>query len=115
MGREIYDGFRAGRFKPINASSDRRKAALAKALRGKRTNLHRKYDHPTLQRLLSEAGCTYRQLLDGIRERHATQLLGDASLSRRDVAFLLGYAEQSAFNHAAQRWRAASLAQTIKT
>jgi hypothetical protein len=46
VGREIYDGFRAGCFKPINASSDRRKAALAKALRGKRTNLHRKYDHP---------------------------------------------------------------------
>lgn len=61
------------------------------------------------------AGCSYRQLLDGIRECHAIQLLADPSLTRRDVAFLLGYAEQSAFNHAAQRWRASSLAQIIKT
>ena len=58
----------------------------------------------TLQRRLSEQGCNYRQLVDGIRERHARQLLEDSSLSRQEVAFLLGYAEQSAFNHAYRRW-----------
>ena len=54
----------------------------------------------TFQRRLKEAGCTYRQLLNGIRERHAASLLADAQLSLNDVAFLLGYSEQSAFNHA---------------
>ena len=58
----------------------------------------------TLQRRLSEAGCSYRQLVDGLRERSARNLLEDPALSLREVAFLLGYAEQSAFNHAYLRW-----------
>lgn len=62
----------------------------------------------TFQRRLKEAGCTYRQLLNGIRERHAASLLADAQLSLNDVAFLLGYSEQSAFNHAYRRWTGAS-------
>ena len=66
----------------------------------------------TFQRRLNEAGCTYRKLLDGIRERHAANLLGDAQLSLSDVAFLLGYSEQSAFNHAYRRWTGVSPRQT---
>jgi len=62
----------------------------------------------TFQRRLKEAGCTYRQLLNGIRERHAANLLADEQLSLNDVAFLLGYSEQSAFNHAYRRWTGAS-------
>ena len=62
----------------------------------------------TFQRRLKDAGCTYRQLLDGIRERHAASLLADAQLSLNDVAFLLGYSEQSAFNHAYKRWTGVS-------
>jgi len=62
----------------------------------------------TLQRRLKEAGCTYRQLLDGIRERHAAFLLADEQLSAREIAFLLGYSEQSAFNHAYRRWTGTS-------
>jgi AraC-like DNA-binding protein len=58
----------------------------------------------TLQRRLAEHGCTYRLLLDGIREKHAQQLLNDPRLSLEEIAFLLGYAEQSAFNHAYRRW-----------
>ena len=58
----------------------------------------------TLQRRLTESGCTYRQLLEAIRQRHGQHLLDDPSLSLKEVAFLLGYAEQSAFNHAFQRW-----------
>ena len=62
----------------------------------------------TFQRRLNEAGCTYRQLLNGIRERHAANLLRDEQLSLNDVAFLLGYSEQSAFNHAYRRWTGVS-------
>jgi AraC-like DNA-binding protein len=58
----------------------------------------------TLQRRLSESGCSYRQLLEAIRQRHAQHLLDDPTLSLKEVAFLLGYAEQSAFNHAYRRW-----------
>lgn len=71
----------------------------------KRLNLSRR----TLQRRLTESSCTYRQLLDGIRERHARHLLIDPALSRREIAFLLGYAAQSAFNHTCQRWNRSSL------
>jgi AraC-like DNA-binding protein len=58
----------------------------------------------TLQRRLAEYGCSHRQLLDGIREKHAGQLLNDPKLTLEEIAFLLGYAEQSAFNHAYRRW-----------
>ena len=58
----------------------------------------------TLQRRLDESGCAYRQLLDAVRQCHARHLLDDPTLSLKEVAFLLGYAEQSAFNHAYQRW-----------
>ena len=66
----------------------------------------------TLQRRLTEVGCTYRQLLDGIRERHVRSLLEDKELSLGEVAFLLGYSEQSAFNHAYRRWNSVSPLQT---
>jgi len=69
-----------------------------------RLNLSRR----TLQRRLTESGCSYRQLLDAIRQRHAHLLLNDPALSLKEVAFLLGYAEQSAFNHAHQRWHGSS-------
>ncbi|HNN34183.1 MAG TPA: helix-turn-helix domain-containing protein, partial [Ottowia sp.] len=69
-----------------------------------RLNLSRR----TFQRRLTESNCSFRQLLDGVRERYARQLLQDESLSRKEVAFLLGYSEQSAFNHAVARWASAN-------
>jgi len=66
------------------------------------TDLH--LSRRTLQRRLADAGCSYRQLLTGIRQRHVACLLADDQLSPKDIAFLLGYSEQSAFNHAYKRW-----------
>ena len=63
-----------------------------------------KLSRRTLQRRLADSGCTYRQLREGIRERYANRLMADENLSFREIAFLLGYSEQSAFNHACQRW-----------
>ena len=62
----------------------------------------------TLQRRLSHAGCTYRELLNGLRERHASCLLDDPQISLKEAAFLLGYSEQSAFNHAYRHWTGSS-------
>ena len=58
----------------------------------------------SLQRRLSESGSSYRTLIDGIREVRARNLINDSNLSLNEIAFLLGYSEQSAFNHAYKRW-----------
>ncbi len=58
----------------------------------------------TLQSRLENEGASFRQLLDEVREGLACDALtaGDASLC--EIAFLVGFAEQSAFNHAFKRW-----------
>ncbi len=58
----------------------------------------------TLQRRLDRRGQTWQQLLDQMRMQLAHQYLTDPSLSLGDVALLLGYSEQSAFNRAFRRW-----------
>ena len=58
----------------------------------------------SLQRQLAAAGLSYQQVLDACRERRARQLLVDPRLGLSDIAFLLGYAEQSAFTRAFRRW-----------
>lgn len=58
----------------------------------------------TLQRRLGERGLTYKTVVDGVRERLARMHLADTSLSLAEVAFLLGFSEQSAFTRAFKRW-----------
>jgi AraC-like DNA-binding protein len=58
----------------------------------------------TLQRKLSEAGATFQQVLDQARYALATDYLRQPGLSLADIAFLLGYREQSAFTHAFKEW-----------
>ena len=58
----------------------------------------------TLQRKLSEAGATFQQVLDQARFALAKEYLRQPDLSLVDIAFLLGYQEQSAFNHAFKEW-----------
>lgn len=58
----------------------------------------------TLQRKLSEAGATFQQVLDQARFALARDYLRQPELSLVDIAFLLGYQEQSAFNHAFKEW-----------
>ncbi len=58
----------------------------------------------TLQRRLGERSLTYKEVLDGVRERLARLHLADASLSLVEVAFLLGFSDQSAFTRAFKRW-----------
>lgn len=59
----------------------------------------------TLRRKLGEAGTSYRELLDEVREALAEKLLGTGALSVSDVAIRLGYAEASSFIFAFKRWK----------
>jgi AraC-like DNA-binding protein len=58
----------------------------------------------TLQRRLREHGVRYADLLDSTRASAAKTYLSDRQISVAEVAYLLGFAEQSSFNHAFRRW-----------
>lgn len=57
----------------------------------------------TLQRRLQTLGASWREVVDQTRHRSALQYL-DGDLGLCEVAFLLGYAEPSAFHRAFRRW-----------
>lgn len=61
-----------------------------------------------LQNKLRAEGTTYRQLLDQVRRELALDYLKRAEMTMCDIAFLLGFSEQSAFNHAFKRWTGSS-------
>jgi AraC-like DNA-binding protein len=58
----------------------------------------------TLQRRLSEQGTQFLQVLQELRAELAQQYLGDERLSITDIAFLLGYMDQSSFSAAFRSW-----------
>ena len=58
----------------------------------------------TLQRKLADAGTSFQAVLDQVRFGLARDYLRQPELSLVDIAFLLGYQEQSAFNHAFRTW-----------
>lgn len=65
---------------------------------------HLKLGSRTLQRKLQDAGLSFTQLVDEVRRELAERYLADAKLDLVDIAFLLGYSEQSAFTRAYKRW-----------
>ncbi|MEW6704259.1 MAG: AraC family transcriptional regulator ligand-binding domain-containing protein [Pseudomonadota bacterium] len=58
----------------------------------------------SLQRRLAEANASFSSLLDSTRRELAQQYLRDPRLSLTEVAFLLGFSQQSNFNHAFRAW-----------
>jgi AraC-like DNA-binding protein len=58
----------------------------------------------TLQRRLVDSGTTFHKVSDAVLARLAAGYLTDPSVSVSEVAFLLGFSEQSAFNRAFRRW-----------
>jgi AraC-like DNA-binding protein len=58
----------------------------------------------TLQNRLRKERATYRMLLDRVRKQIAQDYLARGEATVCDIAFLLGFSEQSAFNHAFRRW-----------
>jgi AraC-like DNA-binding protein len=77
----------------------------------------------TLQRRLSDEGVVFNELLDEMRFRAARSYLAQPDIAGTEVAYLLGFAEQSSFNRAFKRWsgqtpteyRRRGLAPNVKT
>ncbi len=57
-----------------------------------------------LQNRLKEEGTTYQKILDEVRKEIALDYLKKDEASIVDISFLLGFSEQSSFNHAFKRW-----------
>jgi AraC-like DNA-binding protein len=62
----------------------------------------------TLNRRLREIGRTYRGVLDAFREAEAERLLASGRAELSDVAFRLGFSDQTAWNRAFKRWKGMS-------
>jgi AraC-like DNA-binding protein len=91
------------------------RSALAQDLRGAPTleGLAARLELPprSLQRLLSAEGTSYSGLLDELRHELALGYLRRRDLALAEVSFLLGFAEQSAFQRAFRRWTGTSPAE----
>jgi AraC-like DNA-binding protein len=62
----------------------------------------------SMQRRLKIEGYSYQQLTEELREEFALTYLQRPDLSISDVAYLLGYADNSAFSRAFKRWQGVS-------
>lgn len=58
----------------------------------------------SLQRRLAEAGTSFRDLLDTSRHEMALGYIRDPGIEMVEIAFLLGFSDQSAFSRAFKRW-----------
>ena len=58
----------------------------------------------TLQRRLTTEGTTFARVYETVREELARAYVADAKMPLTEIAFLLGYAELSAFLRAFKRW-----------
>jgi AraC-like DNA-binding protein len=62
----------------------------------------------SLRRHLAQEGTSFGDVLDGLRNRLAVRYLEDQPISLQQIAWLLGYSEVGAFNHAFKRWTGTS-------
>ena len=58
----------------------------------------------SLTRHLAEEGTTFDEIVEQLRRRLASRYLADDRMSVQQIAWLLGYSEVGAFNHAYKRW-----------
>ena len=58
----------------------------------------------TLQRKLSEEGTTFGAIYQSLRQEMAQQYIHDSQMSMTEIAYLLGFSEQSNFTRAFRRW-----------
>jgi AraC-like DNA-binding protein len=58
----------------------------------------------TLQRKLVAGGTSFREVADEVRCQLAEEYLADPKVSVAEVAFLLGFSDQTSFNRAFRRW-----------
>jgi AraC-like DNA-binding protein len=62
----------------------------------------------TLQHRLKQNGVAFKDLVDEVRRTLALHYLRDERWSLLEVAFMLGFSEQSAFSRAFRRWHGLS-------
>jgi AraC-like DNA-binding protein len=58
----------------------------------------------TLQRRLAEASTSFQQLLRQVLQEASDEYLAKGTMSHGEIAFLLGYSEESAFSRAYRSW-----------
>jgi AraC-like DNA-binding protein len=58
----------------------------------------------TLQRRLTEAGHVFATVADAVRQDLASRMLAERGVAIAEVAFLLGFADQSSFTRTFKRW-----------
>ena len=68
----------------------------------------------TLQRQLTAEGTNYRDILESTRRSLAEQYLRDGDYSQAEIAFMLGFSDQSNFARAFKRWTGMSPGQFQK-
>ncbi len=69
----------------------------------------------SLQRRLKEVGSTFRTLLEAVRKDLAATYVRDPEIELVEVAFLLGFSDQSAFSRAFKRWAGKSPSEARKS
>ncbi|MEM8569270.1 MAG: AraC family transcriptional regulator ligand-binding domain-containing protein [Pseudomonadota bacterium] len=62
----------------------------------------------TLSRRLAESGQSFREVADQARQHLAESYLADPALTIAEIAYLLGYVDQSSFGTAFRRWTGTS-------
>jgi AraC-like DNA-binding protein len=68
----------------------------------------------SLVRHLADEGTTFAEILEQLRRRLASRYLVDDRMSVQQTAWLLGYSEVGAFNHAYKRWTGTAPRRTRK-
>ena len=69
----------------------------------------------SLQRRLKEVGTTFRTILDMVRKDLSATYVQDPNIELAEVAFLLGFSDQSAFSRAFKRWTGTSPSEARKS
>ena len=69
---------------------------------------HLSLSERSFRRRLAEEGTTFSDILDRVGNSLALRYLEDRRISLQQIAWLLGYSELSAFNHAFKRWSGTS-------
>ncbi|SDM18470.1 AraC family transcriptional regulator [Sediminibacillus halophilus] len=82
---------------------------MKRNLTGKRLDIHEtaselRMSERTLQRRLTEENTSFKELLKEARHEQARQYLANPSLDIKEVAFLVGYKDQSSFYRAFRSW-----------
>ncbi len=59
----------------------------------------------TFQRRLTAEGTSFRKIVNEIKEELSDYLSNERHLKTKDIAYILGYSESSAYLHALKGWK----------